>query len=356
MSKPLNELIVIPRETALEVFTKEGSIEPYLEQIKAAVTGIVPDLSTKKGRDAIASLAYKVAKSKTYLDGEGKRLVDEYKEIPKKIDATRKKARDFLDQLKDEVRQPLTDWENAEKARVEGLKQRLSFFDTVCQGLEDMPSCEIRARMEQVVSTEMGETWQEFASYAEQAKMGAERTLAAAFQKRQQYEAEQEELARLRREAEERAQRDREEQIRREAAEQAQREAEARPAGRTRRGRTQGPGSRGSHAARRTGAPAPAAGERAPAARSRGTRRACRREGAPAHRRRAAPGGRGSPRPRSRPRAPQGHQHRRARGLHGGGHRQGNRDPGHHPDRAAQDPGSRHYLLINQNPGARALQ
>ena len=228
MSEPLNELIVIPRETALEVFTKEGSIEPYLEQIKAAVTGIVPDLSTKKGRDAIASLAYKVAKSKTYLDGEGKRLVDEYKEIPKKIDATRKKARDFLDQLKDEVRQPLTDWENAEKARVDSLKQRLAFFETVCQGLEDLPSSEIRSRMEQVVSTEMGETWQEFASFAEQAKMGAERTLAAAFQKRQQYEAEQEELARLRREAEERAQRDREAQIAREAAEQAQREAEER--------------------------------------------------------------------------------------------------------------------------------
>jgi len=228
MSETLNELIVIPKETALEVFTKEGSIEPYLEQIKAAVTGIVPDLSTKKGRDAIASLAYKVAKSKTYLDGEGKRLVDEYKEIPKKIDATRKKARDFLDQLKDEVRQPLTDWENAEKARVDSLKQRLAFFETVCQGLEDLSSAEIHARIAQVVNTEMGETWQEFASYAEQAKMGAERTLAAAFQKRQQYEAEQEELARLRREAEERAKRDREEQIRREAAEQAQREAEAR--------------------------------------------------------------------------------------------------------------------------------
>lgn len=228
MSEPLNELIVIPKETALDVFTKPGSIDPYLEQIRAAVTGIVPDLSTKKGRDAIASLAYKVAKSKTYLDGEGKRLVDEYKEVPKKIDATRKQARDFLDQLKDEVRKPLTDWENAEKARVDGLKQRLAFFEAICQGLEDLPSCEIRDRMEQVTSAEMGETWQEFASYAEQAKMGAERTLAAAFQKRQQYEAEQEELSRLRREAEERAQRDREEQIRREAAEQAQREAEAR--------------------------------------------------------------------------------------------------------------------------------
>lgn len=228
MSEPLNELIVIPKETALEVFTAPDAIDPHLEKIKAAVTGIVPDLSTKKGRDAIASLAFKVTKSKTYLESVGKSLADEQKEIPKKIDATRKRARDFLDNLAAEVRKPLTDWENAEKARVEGLKQRLAFFDTVCQGLEDLSSTEISDRMGQVVSTEMGETWQEFASYAEQAKMGAERTLSSAFQKRQQYEAEQEELARLRREAEERAQRDREEQIRREASEQAKREAEAR--------------------------------------------------------------------------------------------------------------------------------
>lgn len=212
------DLIVIPKETAMEVFTTEGAILPYLKQIESAVVGIVPDLSTKKGRDAIASTAFKVAKSKTYLDGVGKELVDELKRKPALIDATRKQAREFLDKLRDQVRQPLTDWENAEQARVDDLKRRLCFFEDVCLGLADLSCAEIRSRMEQVVSTEMGESWQEFAGLADQAKMKAERELSEAFQKREKYEAEQEELARLRAEKEERDRKDREEQIAREAA------------------------------------------------------------------------------------------------------------------------------------------
>lgn len=212
------ELIVIPQETALEVFTTPGAIEPYLKQIEEAVVGIVPDVSTKKGRDAIASRSHKVAKSKTYLDGVGKELVDELKKKPALIDATRRRVREFLDALKDEVRQPLTDWENAEQARVDDLKRRLCFFEDVCLGLADLSCAEIRSRMEQVVSTEMGESWQEFSGLAEQAKMKAERELSEAFLKREKYEAEQAELAKLRAEKEERDRRDREEQIAREAA------------------------------------------------------------------------------------------------------------------------------------------
>ncbi|OCS62006.1 hypothetical protein BBZ50_02590 [Escherichia coli] len=49
----------------------------------------VPDITTAKGRKEIASLAYKVAQTKTYLDGLGKDLVAELKEIPKLIDANR---------------------------------------------------------------------------------------------------------------------------------------------------------------------------------------------------------------------------------------------------------------------------
>ncbi|EGT6367902.1 cell envelope biogenesis protein TolA, partial [Escherichia coli] len=50
----------------------------------------VPDITTAKGRKEIAYLAYKVAQTKTYLDGLGKDLVAELKEIPKLIDANRK--------------------------------------------------------------------------------------------------------------------------------------------------------------------------------------------------------------------------------------------------------------------------
>jgi hypothetical protein len=50
-----------------------------------------------QGREAIASMEYKVARSKTALDDGGKKLVADLKQIPKKIDAERKRVRDPLD-------------------------------------------------------------------------------------------------------------------------------------------------------------------------------------------------------------------------------------------------------------------
>lgn len=47
-----NELIVIPTETALQVFTTPAGLDPYLAQVRAEIDAFVPDLSSKKGRDA----------------------------------------------------------------------------------------------------------------------------------------------------------------------------------------------------------------------------------------------------------------------------------------------------------------
>jgi len=96
-------------------------IFPFLAQIRAEIDAFVPDVSTKKGRDAIASMAYKVAKSKTALDGLGKELVAELKQIPALIDAERKRMRDTLDAWRDEVRKPVDDWE-AEQAAIEAKR------------------------------------------------------------------------------------------------------------------------------------------------------------------------------------------------------------------------------------------
>ncbi len=114
MSTETQLAIVPPKETALQVFQQANGLDPYLQQIRAEIDSFVPDVSTKKGRDAIASIAHKVARSKTALDNVGKELVAELKEIPKKIDAERKRMRDTLDAWKDEVRAPLNEWEQAE--------------------------------------------------------------------------------------------------------------------------------------------------------------------------------------------------------------------------------------------------
>jgi colicin import membrane protein len=104
---------------ALSVFTGESdALELILKEIEFNARAVVADVNTNKGRDAIRSNAANVAKAKVRIDDAGKTLTAELKELPKKVDASRKAVRDRLDALRDEVRKPLTDWEQ-EQDRIE---------------------------------------------------------------------------------------------------------------------------------------------------------------------------------------------------------------------------------------------
>ena len=111
------DLVVIEKKNAMAVFTNNDQLDPLIEAIEKEARSLVPDVTTKKGRDAIASMAHKVARPKTYIDNAGKDLVAELKALPKQIDESRRVVRERLDALKDEVRRPLTEWE-AEQERI----------------------------------------------------------------------------------------------------------------------------------------------------------------------------------------------------------------------------------------------
>lgn len=113
----VTDLVVIEKQNAMAVFTTKEQLDPIIEAIEKEARSLVPDVSTRKGRDAIASMAHKVARSKTYIDNAGKDLVAELKALPKQIDESRRVVRERLDALKDEVRRPLTEWE-AEQERI----------------------------------------------------------------------------------------------------------------------------------------------------------------------------------------------------------------------------------------------
>lgn len=117
-----NQLVELTAETALTVFTVENGLDPYVQQVKDEVNNFEHDLSTKAGRGRSASLAAKVAKMKVKLDNLGKDLVAEWKNNAKKVDGTRKKMRDDLDELKVIARKPLSDWED-EQQKIEDEKQ-----------------------------------------------------------------------------------------------------------------------------------------------------------------------------------------------------------------------------------------
>lgn len=227
IEKEAAELAILPpAETALQVYQQPSGLDPYIERIRAEVTGHVPDLTTDKGRKAIASLAFKVRKSKTALDNLGKQLVDDLKEIPKKIDAERKRMRDQLDALADEVRAPLDEWERANQERVAQHKHEIAMLEGFSE-CSNLTAEEIRANIECVDGTVIDESWEEFEAEAHRAKAKTLESMRTALSAREKYEAEQAELARLRAEAEARRIQDEKERIAREAAEAATRAAEA---------------------------------------------------------------------------------------------------------------------------------
>lgn len=124
----MNKLIPIENPNLQVLFSQNG-LQVLLEHVEAEARALVPDITTKKGREAVASNAAKVARCKTYIDGLGKDYVAELKRLPGLVDAERKRMRDFLDALRDEVREPLTVWEAAEAEReavTAGIVARLS--------------------------------------------------------------------------------------------------------------------------------------------------------------------------------------------------------------------------------------
>ena len=125
--------LVLADVTAIQVYTDGGMFE-IIAQIREEVSGLVPDLSTAKGRKAIASMAAKVARSKTRLDALGKDLTADIAAQKALIDIDRRKMRDALDELRDEVRRPLTEWEDAEKLRVSVIQQRITSFGEFNEG------------------------------------------------------------------------------------------------------------------------------------------------------------------------------------------------------------------------------
>ncbi|MEH9236112.1 hypothetical protein RAF34_03190 [Klebsiella pneumoniae] len=197
------DLVVIEKKNAMAVFTNNDQLDPLIELIEKEARSLVPDVTTKKGRDAIASMAHKVARSKTYIDNAGKDLVAELKALPKQIDESRRVVRERLDALKDEVRRPLTEWE-AEQERIKAEEAMLALHVEALAMNEDFDR-QLAARIES--DHEMALLMND-AFDREQAEKKAE--------------AERQRIAR-----EEEIKRLAEEKAKREAAEQAQREIDA---------------------------------------------------------------------------------------------------------------------------------
>ncbi|WP_335970116.1 hypothetical protein [Acinetobacter bereziniae] len=223
------ELQVLEQNVIVAAFNNANGIQAIVDQIKAQVSSIVPDVTTVKGRKEIASLAYKVAQSKSAIDAEGKKLKEQYTVVTNKIDADRKFARDELDAERDRIRKPLTDWENAEKDRVAKHESAIEAIKNFANNnfLITANSSMIEGAIATLNDQVIDSSFEEYEDQAKLAKLETLETLRNALSETQSLEAERAELERLRQAEIERQQKERDEKIAREAVDKARVEAEA---------------------------------------------------------------------------------------------------------------------------------
>lgn len=218
-------------ELALPVITEDkypalyvsGGLDGYYQTIREQVMSEVPDLTTKKGIARVKSLAAMVSSSKVAVEKPGREYLKQLKEMPKVIEATLRDWNQKMDALRDEVRKPVTEMEEAEKARIIALELRVNEIKQIGDSITtDLDSPALNELSDSLNKISIDDSFQEFIEVAQNAKTSAESKLQQFLQVRVKFEEGQKELARLRAEQEERDRIQREKDI----ADQARREAE----------------------------------------------------------------------------------------------------------------------------------
>ncbi|MEC6021572.1 hypothetical protein [Klebsiella variicola] len=215
MSEIMDLTVIEIKPEQAPTLYRAGGLDAYLEQIRQAVNE-VPDLTTKKGRDRVASLAAQVSRSKTAIEKPGREYLKRLKEAVRPAEAEIKRFVDACDELRDETRKPLTEWE-AEQERIKA-EEAMNALHVEALAMNEDFDRQLAARVESdhEIALLMNDAFDR-----EQADKAAEAE--------RQRIAHEEEIKRLAaaaaaREVEQRAQREREEAALREAALKAQAE------------------------------------------------------------------------------------------------------------------------------------
>ncbi|WP_308805559.1 hypothetical protein [Acinetobacter ursingii] len=221
------EIVAIEQPEIIEAFKVEGGTRALFERVSENARSVVFDMGVKKDRESLKSFAYSLARIKTTVDNHGKELVSGIKQQAALIDVDRKFWRDNMELLQEEIRKPLTDFEQAENDRVAKHQAVIRAIHSLHgENILNKESHEIKGYIFDLENTEIDSSFEEFEQEAKIAKLETLEKLRTALTAREKYEAEQAELERLRQAEIERQQKERDEAIARQAAENARIEAE----------------------------------------------------------------------------------------------------------------------------------
>lgn len=218
--------VIVSDNGNLQQFFADGeNLQKVADRIESMARNLVADTSTKEGISQIKTAARQIASVKKKVDDLGKAVVAELKALPKVIDKNRADFRERMESLQEEIRRPVTDIEERQKA-IDDIKGT-HFACAACNSQELAAKIEELETQRAAVTAEVWKEAYEDALKAYDSEIAALATMRDAAAKR---EAEQRELEELRKKKEEAERIIRENKIKEEAERKAREEAEARAA------------------------------------------------------------------------------------------------------------------------------
>ncbi len=210
----------------LQQFFADGeNLQKVADRIETLARGLVADVSTKEGISQIKTAARQIASVKKKVDDLGKTVVAELKALPKIIDKNRADFRERMESLQEEIRRPVTDIEERQKA-IDDIKGT-HFACSTCNSQELAAKIEELETQRAAVTAEVWKEAYEDVLKAFDSEIGALSTMKSAAEKREEdarrlaeLEAKQAEADRI----------IREQKIKEEAERKVREEAEARAA------------------------------------------------------------------------------------------------------------------------------
>ena len=196
----LKKAVIIP------TFSDTAKVDKLVAKFGAEALSVIPDMSNRKGRDVIKSMAFKVSQTKTGVIAQMiKPSIEQAKKVISEVGKGKKHFETKMDALRDEVRAPLNKWEADEKIREE---KRIDDIHTKIKGIHAIatfnPSnppgkIEIASLMEAVDSIVCEDGFAEFTQDALQAKSKVKEVLTEKLNAiiQQELKAEAEEEIRL---------------------------------------------------------------------------------------------------------------------------------------------------------------
>ena len=214
---------VTHKENLLSFFKDGTNLDGLYNVVETKARALVADVTTKEGVSQIKSTARQIASIKIRVDDLGKDIVAEISNLPKQINANRKKWREDMEALQDEIRKPVTEIENRQN-EIDEIKA--THGKLVLSGSEEIKAAIVNLDKIELTSDKWKESL-EAATEAVTAEKGAlEVMLNAALKK----EEEARELEELRKKQEEADRIIREQKIKEEAERRAREQAEAQAA------------------------------------------------------------------------------------------------------------------------------